>query len=413
MTEPLVGSIQPEPQGDLVRVRSVSSDELTYYIEYLNGKYGHFICNEELPWQVGPGDILIVSANSVFPAPAELWKETSSSAIVRLVLEDRLLLESGSGMTIVPTADEKYQVGNTVEVTPSGQILGLLSPTPIRYLEPPSTGKLLIERFRLSADQYTGDFADFAGQESVVARAKELIELPLARHKELAQIGARPIKGVLFTGPPGTGKTMLARIIAAQAGAEFYKISGPEVFSKWYGESEEIIRMLFEDASKQQRAIIFFDEIDSVAGQRDEDAHEASKRVVAQLLTEMDGFTRDQNIVVVAATNRPDDIDVALRRPGRFDWEIKFSLPTLEDRLQILLTTAKAIKTVGPLPHENIALKTDGWSAAELTAIWSEAALLAVSDGRAVVAAEDYVAGFDRVALQRQRGITTNVDDKQ
>lgn len=340
-------------------------------------------------------------------------KETPSSAIVRLVLEERLLLESGRGMIFAPARDEKYQAGNTVEISQSGEVLGLLSPTPIRSFEPLSTGQLLIERFRLKADQQLGDFADFAGQESVVARAKELIELPLARHEELAQIGARPIKGVLFTGPPGTGKTMLARIIASQARAEFYKISGPEVFSKWYGESEEIIRLLFDDAAKQDRAIIFFDEIDSVAGQRDEGAHEASKRVVAQLLTSMDGFTRDQNIIVIAATNRPDDIDIALRRPGRFDWEIKFSLPTLADRLQILLTTAKHIKTGGSLPHENIAMKTDGWSAAELTAIWSEAALLAVSDGRAAIAAEDYVAGFDRVTLQRQRGISTDMDGKQ
>ncbi len=178
---------------------------------------------------------------------------------------------------------------------------------------------------------------------------------------------------------------MLARIIAAQSGAVFYEVSGPEIFSKWYGQSEELLRKLFKDAARQERAIIFFDEIDSVAGQRDDDAHEASKRVVAQLLTLMDGFQPDDNVVVVATTNRPDDIDVALRRPGRFDWEIDFPLPNLDDRVAILEAAALRLKTVDPLPHEAAALQTVGWSGAELAAIWSEAALLAVTDRRAAI----------------------------
>ena len=152
-----------------------------------------------------------------------------------------------------------------------------------------------------------------------MSRARELIEVPLRNHEALSAIGARPIKGVLFTGEPGTGKTMLARIIAAQSGAAFYEISGPEIFSKWYGQSEELLRKLFQAAAKHDKAIIFFDEIDSVAAQRGDESHEASKRVVAQLLTLMDGFTPDTNVVVIAATNRPQDLDVALRRPGRFD----------------------------------------------------------------------------------------------
>lgn len=133
----------------------------------------------------------------------------------------------------------------------------------------------------------------------MVERARELIEVPLKYKDALSNIGARPIKGVLFTGQPGTGKTMLARIIANSVDAEFYEISGPEVFSKWYGQSEEIIRKLFEDAAKQEKAIIFFDEIDSVASQRADETHEASRRVIAQLLTLMDGFTSDDNVVVM------------------------------------------------------------------------------------------------------------------
>ncbi len=196
---------------------------------------------------------------------------------------------------------------------------------------------------------------------------------------------------------------MLARIIASQAHAEFYEISGPEVFSKWYGESEELLRRIFEHASAQKRSIVFFDEIDSVAGQRSGDAHEVSRRVVAQLLTSMDGFTSEQNVVVIAATNRPQDIDIALRRPGRFDWEIEFPLPNRHDREQILTIAAERLATHGELPHALIAERTDGWTAAELTAIWSEAALLAVTDGRAAIVREDFIGGFLRAGANRRR----------
>ena len=150
-------------------------------------------------------------------------------------------------------------------------------------------------------------------------------------------------------------------------------------------------------------AIIFFDEIDSVAGQRDDESHEASKRVVAQLLTLMDGFESDTNVIVIAATNRPQDLDVALRRPGRFDWEIEFPAPNEDDRLDILAKTASRHLTSGTLPHEDVAARTAGWSGAELTAIWAEAALLTVKDGRDAIWVEDYVGGFERVARHRER----------
>lgn len=194
-------------------------------------------------------------------------------------------------------------------------------------------------------------FDDFGGLPQVVERAKELNELPLERHAELTTIGAKPVKGVLFTGEPGTGKTMLARIIAHVADATFYEISGPSVISKWVGASEQVLRAIFDDAAKNAPSIIFFDEIDSVAGRRTEEAHEASKRVVAQLLTLMDGFTADQRITVIAATNRPQDIDVALRRPGRFDWEIEFPLSERDDREAILRVSAAGLRCDEPLPY--------------------------------------------------------------
>jgi transitional endoplasmic reticulum ATPase len=196
---------------------------------------------------------------------------------------------------------------------------------------------------------------------------------------------------------------MLARIIASVAKAEFYEISGPQIFSKWVGESEAVLRRIFEDAAKQERSIIFFDEIDSVAPQRASDANEASRRVVAQLLTQMDGFKPEQNVMVIAATNRAGDLDEALRRPGRFDWEVEFPLPDLEDREEILRVSAANLRTAHALPHDDIASKTAGWSSAELSAIWSEAALLAVADGRDLIMDDDYYGGFERVAGHRRR----------
>jgi transitional endoplasmic reticulum ATPase len=297
--------------------------------------------------------------------------------------------------------DVSLREGNTVEATDT-KIIRVLADEPIKYLDLPVVDESTIKRFKTTVDPNLS-FEDFGGLHEVVSRARELIEIPLLRKHELEKIGARAVKGVLFTGPPGTGKTLLARIIASSTDAQFYEISGPEIFSKWYGQSEEVLRKLFEDAAKQERAIIFFDEIDSVAGQRGDESHEASRRVVAQLLTLMDGFTPNDNVIVIAATNRPQDIDVALRRPGRFDWEVHFPSPDKFDREDILRKTSRNKAIYEPLPYAFIAHSTEGWSAAELAAIWSEAALFAVKDGRAVIVAEDCIGGFERVSAQRQR----------
>ena len=245
-------------------------------------------------------------------------------------------------------------------------------------------------------------FEDFGGLKQVVGRARELIELTLLKGDDLAEIGVKSIKGVLFTGAPGTGKTLLARIIAAQSGATFFEISGPEIFSKWYGQSEELLRKIFEKAAQKKKAIVFFDEIDSLAGQRDDQSHEASKRVVAQLLTLMDGFSSSSNVIVIAATNRPQDLDRALLRPGRFDWEIEFPFPNTQDREDILRKTAREIRVTEPIPYEEVAKRSEGWSGAELAAIWKEASLLVVSDKRKSIGWEDFIGGFERVSRQRK-----------
>lgn len=393
--------------GTLARVRLVTDDGSRVYLDLRNGSTATI--DNYTGQDVQPGDILLLAGDAddpdISPVDSAVWPDEPWVGVVKLKLPDITVVESGGRLRKVPTtAVVEYREGNTVDASEFEGISRVLSEEPIRFLDIPSVDEVAISHFRAPPPGPDGlTFEDFGGLEAVAQRARELIEVPLKHHDALARIGARPIKGVLFTGPPGTGKTLLAQIIAAQAGAEFYKISGPEIFSKWYGQSEELIRRLFEAAASHNRAIVFFDEIDSVASGRDEGSHEASRRVVAQLLTAMDGFTRDSNVVVIATTNRPQDLDPALRRPGRFDWEIGFSLPSRDDRVAILRQSARRLQTDPSLPHGAIADATDGWSAAELAAIWSEAALLAVTDDRDRIVAEDYLGGHRRVDDQRDR----------
>ncbi len=163
-----------------------------------------------------------------------------------------------------------------------------------------------------------------------------MIELPLKHPELFDRLAITPPKGVLLYGPPGTGKTLIAKAVANEAGAHFIGIQGPEIISKYYGESEKELREKFEEAEKNAPSVIFIDELDSIAPRRDEVVGEVERRVVAQLLTLMDGLSGRGNVIVIAATNREEAIDPALRRPGRFDREIEIGVPTQEGRLEIL-----------------------------------------------------------------------------
>ena len=396
------------PLYNLARVKAITNDGCRLFVEFQNGKTASI--DGENPFNFEVGSVVLISLEEgntqIDHAPDELWPEESWVGVVRLKLKDITVLDSGGGhWRIVNTSTlVDYKEQNTVEVKDSVGIIRMLAKEPIKYIDLPTIDDNDIKKFITNEKNKQVTFDDFGGFQGVVSRARELIELSIQCKEELKKINARPIKGVLFTGPPGTGKTMLAKIIANSTDAKFYEISGPEVISKWYGQSEEILRRLFEDAARQTHAIIFFDEIDSVASQRDGEAHEASRRVVAQLLALMDGFTSDDNVIVIAATNRPQDIDAALRRPGRFDWEINFPLPNYLDRVSILKTSGKKLSTQGNLPYEWISRNTETWTAADLTAIWSEAALLAVSDNkRSVILSEDFIGGYERVLAQKRK----------
>ena len=179
-------------------------------------------------------------------------------------------------------------------------------------------------------------YDELGGLKKEVQKIREMVELPM-RHPELFEkLGIEAPKGVLLYGPPGTGKTLLAKAVAGETNSHFTAISGPEIMGKYYGESEERLREIFKQAEENTPSIIFIDEIDSIAPKRDEVTGEVEKRIVSQLLTLMDGMKSRGKVVVIAATNRPDSIDPALRRPGRFDREIEIGIPDDEGRLEIL-----------------------------------------------------------------------------
>ena len=390
--------------GQLAKVTAVSEDGHRVYFDLRSGLSGWLDQPDE---DYETGDVLLLvtedGRQKAEKTPKNAWPDQEWIGVVRLKSETYTVITVGSQHRKVPTTDVNYEVGNTVEAGDLQGVVRVLSKTPISLIDLPSLDESVTDEFLWKPPQGTQlGFEDFGGLHEVVSRAHELIEVPLQNREALSKIGARPIKGVLFTGKPGTGKTFLAQIIAHQSGADFYKISGPEIFSKWVGQSEELLRKLFDKAADSDKAIIFFDEIDSVAAQRDDESHESSTRVVAQLLTLMDGFSSKANVVVIAATNRRQDLDVALLRPGRFDWEIHFPYPDQSDREEILTTAARRLNTRNPLPHGAIATKTEGWSAAELAAILTEAALLAVDDGRRVIYEEDYIGGYQRRARYRE-----------
>ncbi|KAF9545764.1 AAA ATPase cdc48 [Mortierella hygrophila] len=218
-------------------------------------------------------------------------------------------------------------------------------------------------------------YDDIGGCRKQMAQIRELVELPLRHPQLFKSIGIKPPRGILMFGPPGTGKTLMARAVANETGAFFFLINGPEIMSKMAGESESNLRKAFEEAEKNSPAIIFIDEIDSIAPKRDKTNGEVERRVVSQLLTLMDGLKARSNIVVMAATNRPNSIDPALRRFGRFDRELDIGIPDPTGRLEILRIHTKNMKLDDDVDLEQIASETHGYVGSDVASLCSEAAM--------------------------------------
>ncbi len=237
--------------------------------------------------------------------------------------------------------------------------------------------ELLPEASEVIAEQSipTVMYEDLGGIKPAIMKVREMIELPLKHPELFDRLGISPPKGVLLHGPPGTGKTMLARAVANESDAHFISINGPEIMSKFYGESEHHIREIFDEARKNAPAIIFLDEIDSIAAKRSEVTGEVERRVVSQLLSLMDGLKERKNVIVIGATNRPDALDAALRRPGRFDREIVLRVPDRQGRLEIFQIHTRGMPLAADVDPDHLADITYGFVGADIAALCREAAM--------------------------------------
>jgi transitional endoplasmic reticulum ATPase len=219
------------------------------------------------------------------------------------------------------------------------------------------------------------NYEDIGGLNEEIKKIRELVEIPLKHPEIFERLGIEPPKGILLHGPPGTGKTLLAKAVANESDANFILLNGPEIMSKFYGESEKKIRDIFEEAEKTAPAIIFIDEIDAIAPKREDVQGEVERRVVSQLLTMMDGLKSRGKVVVIGATNRPNALDEALRRPGRFDRELEISVPGKEGRLQILKIHTRNVPMEKKVNLDELATITHGFVGADLESLTKEAAI--------------------------------------
>lgn len=254
-----------------------------------------------------------------------------------------------------------------IETTPEEGILIITENTEIELRQKPAKGY---------EDAARGiAYEDIGGLGDEIQRVREMIELPLKHHEIFQRLNIEPPKGVILHGPPGTGKTLIAKAVAGESRANFLYIAGPEIMGRFYGESEERLRKIFEEAAENAPSIIFIDEIDSIAPKRENVTGEVERRVVAQLLTLMDGMEERGQVVVIGATNRVDSIDPALRRPGRFDREIEIGVPDSDDRLEILQIHTRGMPLSEDVDLDYLADHTQGFVGADLLAVVQEASM--------------------------------------
>ncbi|BAY26706.1 AAA ATPase [Calothrix sp. NIES-2100] len=275
---------------------------------------------------------------------------------------------------------------------------------PVRCNEKTS---ILFRGLSVKTESSSVSFSNIGGLKKPISLLREMVQLPMEHPQVFLDMGIEPPKGVLLYGSPGNGKTLLARVIAQEVNAKFYVINGPEITSKFVGEGERKLRDIFEKARLNAPAIIFMDEIDSIAGKRDGFSAEFEIKLVAQLLSLMDGLDNRGNVVVIAATNRPHAIDPALRRPGRFDREIEVTLPTEEERFEILQVHNRKVNLDPDINLQDWAKKTTGYTGADLSSLTKEAAMRCfrrifelasdghyIKIGEPVVTDEDFLAAF-------------------
>ncbi len=394
------------PDYSVVTVKEVLSYSSRLIVTFDN--QSTIVVDNRISDNVTPGDLVRVDDHSLEALELIQSGGYDSGNIVGVVKrksDERVIVQTDNSYLGFPHPDDvNIEEEDTVEVeATSGRIL-----RKVENINPPSFG---VQEDEFDVNEYKTEnpddsFEDIGGLEDIKERVREVVELPLSKADAFEEIGAEAPSGVLFHGPPGTGKTMLARAVANSLNeGTFYNIKGPEVLNKWYGESERQLRRIFEDAGKQDgAAVIFIDEIESIASSR-EGSRDVDRRIVAQLLTLMDGFDDYDNVSVIAATNRPEDIDQALLRPGRFDREVVFpSELSVEDSIDILSTVAEAeeMNIADHVDFSAFAEKAEKWTGADLERLLNEAAITAIKDNRTEIRKEDLELAFRRIDRSRR-----------
>jgi transitional endoplasmic reticulum ATPase len=314
---------------------------------------------------VRPAKVKTALALTLAPVDMRLNVDEDFTNFVRNRLMERTLVEGDTTLVMmlghaIPFTVSKTRPHGIIKVTTETKLTILNEPAPEGKGLPRTT------------------YEDIGGLQVEIQRVREMVELPL-RHPELFQrLGIEPPKGVLLHGPPGCGKTLLARAVANESEANFYSINGPEIMSKFYGESEARLREIFQQAQQNAPSIIFVDELDAIAPKREEVTGEVERRVVAQMLALMDGLSGRGNVIVIGATNRPGALDPALRRPGRFDREIEISVPDKKGRHEVLQIHTRGMPLAADVDLNKLSAMTHGYTGADLSALGRETAMKAL-----------------------------------
>ena len=311
---------------------------------------------------VRPAKVKTALSLTLAPVDMRLNVDEDFTNFVRNRLMERTLVEGDTTLVMmlghaIPFTVTKTRPHGIVKVTNESKLTILNEPAPEGKGLPRTT------------------YEDVGGLHEEIQRVREMVELPL-RHPELFQrLGIEPPKGVLLHGPPGCGKTLLARAVANESEANFFSINGPEIMSKFYGESEARLREIFQQAQQNAPSIIFIDELDAIAPKREEVTGEVERRVVAQLLALMDGLSGRGNVIVIGATNRPSALDPALRRPGRFDREIEIGVPDKQGRYEIMQIHTRGMPLAGDVDLKKLADMTHGYTGADVSSLGRETAM--------------------------------------
>jgi transitional endoplasmic reticulum ATPase len=314
---------------------------------------------------VRPAKVKTALSLTLAPVDMRLNVDEDFTNFVKNRLMERTLVEGDTTLVMmlghaIPFTVSKTRPHGIIKVTTETRLTILNEPAPEGKGLPRTT------------------YEDIGGLHEEIQRVREMVELPL-RHPELFQrLGIEPPKGVLLHGPPGCGKTLLARAVANESEANFYSINGPEIMSKFYGESEARLREIFQQAQQNAPSIIFVDELDAIAPKREEVTGEVERRVVAQLLALMDGLSGRGNVIVIGATNRPGALDPALRRPGRFDREIEIGVPDKKGRYEVLQIHTRGMPLAEDVDLKRLSDMTHGYTGADLSALGRETAMKAL-----------------------------------